>query len=259
MSELGISQIGIDHRRDVGFAVARPEGLGTWSWVHARAPMQVMTPDGRRNCSPGDCILLDPRFPHLQRSLRGGLHTDWLIFAGRGLDAAVARYELPVNQVVTLHTRRGIDGLLHAIAEERQRRPPWWRRRIAQLVDELLLRLGRATRPPDSDDRPDMLGAVREAVHQRLAEHWTLAEMAGRAGLRPSRFGEAYRTRFGLSPMEDLIQARIRQACVLLAIEHQAVGEVAAAVGFGDPAWFSRCFKQRMGCAPRTFAQRPHF
>jgi len=94
-------------------------------------------------------------------------------------------------------------------------------------------------------------------VHSRLDHPWQIEDMAARIGLGINRFGVLYRQRFGLSPGEDLMCERMRRARMLLTTDDKRIGEIALAVGFQDRSWFSRCFKQRVGCSPRAYRLKP--
>jgi AraC-like DNA-binding protein len=43
---------------------------------------------------------------------------------------------------------------------------------------------------------------------------------------------------------------RLRKAKLLLETTNQTVSEIAYQVGFNDPAWFSRVFKEEYGVSP---------
>ncbi len=57
-----------------------------------------------------------------------------------------------------------------------------------------------------------------------------------------------------ISPIELIRQYRLQKACLLLA-KGQQVGEVAYAVGFESPSYFSKCFKEQYGFSPGEYAQ----
>jgi AraC-like DNA-binding protein len=80
--------------------------------------------------------------------------------------------------------------------------------------------------------------------------------MAKLAKLGENRFAVLYREFFGVSPMEDLIQARLHHAERLLTIRHVTVGEAAERSGFRSVHYFSRLFRRRVGCAPSQYS--PH-
>lgn len=56
-----------------------------------------------------------------------------------------------------------------------------------------------------------------------------------------------------LSPLGFIQNIRIKNAQKLLATNNYRISEVAYKVGFGDPKYFSRCFKIEYGVAPSEF------
>ncbi len=66
-----------------------------------------------------------------------------------------------------------------------------------------------------------------------------------------------FKKEFGVSPKEYLLNLRIRQAKRLLREEKQLpVKAVAAAVGFENPLYFSRCFHQKTGVSPSEYRKK---
>src|SRR5690606_38930229 len=132
---------------------------------------------------------------------------------------------------------------------------------VALAVAKLILLLGRGLKEAEDQDagvdvaRRKRLGRVRQHVHERLQEHWTVARMAKLAKLGENRFAVLYRESFGVSPMEDLIQARLNHAERLLTIRHITVSEAAERSGFGSLHYFSRLFRRRVGCPPSAYAR----
>ena len=80
--------------------------------------------------------------------------------------------------------------------------------------------------------------------------NWTVAGMAARAHLSPSRFSAIYRRCFDVSPMEDLIRSRLNRAAWQLANTTMPVGAVAHSCGFENIYYFSRLFHRRFGHPP---------
>ena len=74
--------------------------------------------------------------------------------------------------------------------------------------------------------------------------------------LSPSRFTHLFSEQLGSSPLAYLEQVRINAAREQLLLTGRPVAEVAASVGYGDPVWFARCFRRRVGLSPRAFRQR---
>lgn len=60
----------------------------------------------------------------------------------------------------------------------------------------------------------------------------------------------------GSSPNELLKEYRLNKALQLLKKDTLSISEVAFAVGFGSPSYFSKCFKTQFGISPTTYTDR---
>jgi AraC-like DNA-binding protein len=96
---------------------------------------------------------------------------------------------------------------------------------------------------------PQNLNWITSYLQLHLAEPITVADMARRARLSPSRFAAAFRQNFGCAPHQYLLHLRIAHAQELLSGEI-STEEVARLTGFGDVHHFSKAFKSRTGQTP---------
>jgi AraC-like DNA-binding protein len=90
------------------------------------------------------------------------------------------------------------------------------------------------------------------AVHGAPQDDWTLARMAGIAGMSRSAFAEAFKTVTGTTPAAYLTDWRLTVASTLLRAG-QPQKLVAAELGFSSASSLSRAFRQRFGSAPREW------
>jgi two-component system response regulator YesN len=68
--------------------------------------------------------------------------------------------------------------------------------------------------------------------------------------------GRIFQQELGLSPMEYLNRYRIKEAKALLSQTGASITEIAAQVGFDDPAYFSRAFRKQVGFSPRAYRKQ---
>jgi len=80
-----------------------------------------------------------------------------------------------------------------------------------------------------------------------------LDDVADAVYLSPDHFGRQFKAATGQSPMQYLRQVRIEQSCFLLRNTSLTVDRIAREVGFQDPYYFSRTFRQLKGGCPREF------
>lgn len=105
-----------------------------------------------------------------------------------------------------------------------------------------------ATRPA-----AERVAAVVERLRMDYARAHRLDELAAAAGLSVPHFSDLFRRQSGYAPIDFLLRTRIRRACALLDTGASPIKEVASAVGFADPFYFTRCFRRVMGCAPQAY------
>ncbi|MBO5769308.1 MAG: helix-turn-helix transcriptional regulator, partial [Bacteroidales bacterium] len=60
----------------------------------------------------------------------------------------------------------------------------------------------------------------------------------------------------GLSPVDFVLQIRIKRAIQLMQTRNFSIAEVAYKTGFNDPKYFSRCFKKFHGESPSVFMKK---
>ncbi|MGW0227306.1 helix-turn-helix domain-containing protein [Actinopolymorpha singaporensis] len=83
----------------------------------------------------------------------------------------------------------------------------------------------------------------------------TVASLAARVALSPSRLAHLFSAQTGRTPMQALRDARMRHAARLLEATDLPVGSVAAASGFVSAFHFSRVFRERFGVPPGGYRQ----
>ena len=99
------------------------------------------------------------------------------------------------------------------------------------------------------------LGWAIEAMHGDPAHRWTLAELAGRAGLSRSVFAQRFRERVGETPIGYLAQWRMMLAKDRLADGRETLGTIANGLGYESENAFNTAFRRMVGCSPRRYAR----
>jgi AraC-like DNA-binding protein len=107
-------------------------------------------------------------------------------------------------------------------------------------------------RPASSDRR----ACIRDFLRRQAALRPTLGDLARCLGISPSRCSHVVRSCCGASFQDLLMQERLNRACALLRTSDLRLTEVAERCGFADVHYFSRCFRNRIGCSPGTFRRR---
>jgi len=94
--------------------------------------------------------------------------------------------------------------------------------------------------------------AIRAMEHDTDAAV-SLRELAVEAGLSPFHFLRTFTRITGVTPHQFALRARLRDAALRLALDHDRIIDVALDSGFGDVSNFNRTFRAEFGVAPREY------
>jgi YesN/AraC family two-component response regulator len=128
----------------------------------------------------------------------------------------------------------------------------------SRLREQLRIELMREapTFQAESADEKFML-KVRTIILDRLAdENLNVDFLASEIGLSRAQFYRKITALTGL-PVNELIKSfRLQKAAKLLDQEWGPVSQVAYEVGFSNPSYFTKCFREEFGVLPSEYAQK---
>ncbi|WP_225803249.1 AraC family transcriptional regulator [Streptomyces sp. NK15101] len=156
----------------------------------------------------------------------------------------------------------GLDGashertslLMEELAEEYRCGADGFAGVLRSLLHVLLVR---AARLPGAAARPAPARGIAEEFVRLAAragaEGLSVRECAERLGVSSGHLAEAVRAATGRTPAALLREARTLEAQRLIAGTELSIRQVAARVGFADPAYFCRFFRRETGRTPGDF------
>jgi AraC family transcriptional regulator of arabinose operon len=255
--DLRLIATGVDFRHPAGFRIDRPRGSGDWLFLQFLSPVRLRDALGERSVPAGWCLMHAPGTAQWYGGDGGPFANHWCHFDGVGMALLIRQLGLPIDRAMPVAEGGAIAHAIAALDLERRRAGVHWQLAAAGGIIQLLVSLARAmaaAATATAGAYAEQLGDLRAEVHGRLSERWAVAAMARRLHLSPSRFAALYRTRFGVSPVEDLLRARCEHASHLL---HGGVPvkAVATSCGFASVPYFTRQFRRRFGAPPAAWAR----
>jgi AraC-like DNA-binding protein len=88
---------------------------------------------------------------------------------------------------------------------------------------------------------------------EHINEPLQVSTLAALVNVSPSHFFALFKQQTGSPPMDYFTRLRMRHACRLLGSTGASVKEVAAALGYDDPFYFSRVFKAVNNVPPSRY------
>lgn len=198
--------------------------------------------DPERLALPGDFLRQIPGYNvifQLEPAMRGGRSSENRLRLDRD---ALALAEEQIRQ-------------LHA---ELERREPGYEAAALALLLELIVFVSRRYGNSQAPNQAALLrmGEVISRIERDYASPLTLKRLAAVACTSPNNLLRLFRTATGNTPIEYLLEVRLRRAAELLRRTELPVGEVAARCGFHDSNYFSKRFRMLYGTSPRSYRGR---
>lgn len=239
-----------------GFTISRPKGISRHTFLHFFNSVELLVNGEVITTAPDACIFYTAETPQWFRSI-GPLCHDWMHMSG---DICKSLQALHIPENIPFYPERTefITNIHRDIEFEVLTKPNHYQDYLTAKYQELLILLSRhcgknPPRPLIRASTEDRLRRLRTRVLSQLSYQWTVEEMANLVYLSPSRLHTLYKTIFAISPMDDLIHARIDMAKYRLSSTQNSVSSIAAALGYRNLTHFCRQFKQYVGQTPEDF------
>lgn len=151
-----------------------------------------------------------------------------------------------------------IFGELYAVPEKIKR--PYFKIKIL----ELLLYLEALELPKNTGEKPyfyktqvEKTKAVGQFLSEHVGESFTQEELAERFGIPLTSMKRCFKSIYGTTIGNWLLQYRMNQAAVILqTCRETSVAEIAGRVGYDSPSKFAIAFRKVMGLSPTEYRNR---
>ncbi|WMC91933.1 helix-turn-helix transcriptional regulator [Kineothrix sp. MB12-C1] len=101
------------------------------------------------------------------------------------------------------------------------------------------------------------MNSIRIAIANAPHKKWSIDEMAKSIHMSPSYFQHLYKKLFATSCMQEVIQARLKNACFYLRTTDMSIQSLASFCGYENELHFMRQFKKYMNMTPTMY--RAHY
>jgi AraC family L-rhamnose operon transcriptional activator RhaR len=238
---------------------------------------------GERDLSSGDCLILMPGTWHSYRDCEAlEVHNCCFRPALLHRDLAALSHDMALFAILETSGGAGrgpvelqlqpsnVEEMLNCLAALRclqnEASPT---AHVAQIGHFLLLlsQLSGALKPEErrvweqTAHWPSVIRTAARRMDENLAHSWTLLELASQAHLAPEYFVRLFKAHTGQPPLTYLARRRAERAATLLLATPKSISEIAVEVGWDEPNYFARRFRQHLGISAseyRAQGKLPH-
>jgi AraC family transcriptional regulator, transcriptional activator of pobA len=111
---------------------------------------------------------------------------------------------------------------------------------------------------PESSATTDLFRRFEALLEQNFRKQWAVSDYAAALSITPTHLSRLARAATGHATSHLILDRIVREARRNLVYTNMPVATIAYALGFNDPAYFSRLFASATGVSPRGFRERVH-
>lgn len=208
-----------------------------------------------KNFTAGDAYIVIPNeLETIEADAESPYETYWIIFKGTKTDNVLKYCNLPQHNSVfefneTIECakliKQAIDMTFVSETEE-----AYFMQGILYNILSLHVRHCPEINPPCSS----LASRIKDFIDCNYFNNINLGELALQLNYSRSHLYRIFKTSYGMSPNEYLINLRIEKSKALL--DELSVSETAYSVGFNNPLYFSRIFHQKIGVSPTEYKKQ---
>ncbi|MCM1578112.1 MAG: helix-turn-helix domain-containing protein [Ruminococcus sp.] len=277
-----LTNIGFDHIKSPDFFVSRPKGSEDNLFILLHSP-GIFTVKGEEiKASAGSFIIYSrgtPQFYRADSCKNAGtvitgktVNTDISIKNGTGGFISERFYftctedehreltdmGISFDRVVKTGDTAELSELIRKMCREYYSDNPFKERSLDLYLRLFFVKLGEASakkgvRQPVHCSE---MNRIRSMVYSTAGRMWTAEELAEELGVSLSYFEHTYRKIFGVSPLYDIISARIEYAEFMLSTTDVPVSVICNMCGYRNGVHFLRQFRARTGCTPTEYRRK---
>ena len=199
---------------------------------------------------PGDLVYHGPR-----EDSQNGFTNDWLYISGDDFGELLEKIPLPVGKPFHIGGAFYLAGAIEKIHREKAFKDVGYREMCATVMSEAIIKIYRDYKKNIKLSVSARLAYVRGELMKDYKRSWSLADIAKLSGYSESRLSALYKKEYGISPINDLLNRRIKEAKLLILYGNMSLSEIAEATGFSSIYYFSKHFKKKEGISPREYKE----
>lgn len=144
------------------------------------------------------------------------------------------------------------------VLREMQERKPEYQTACLAYMDIIMVQLMRSasvsmTQTHSRFPTNRQCASVRQYIDQHYKESITLDLLAEKVSINKYYMAHAFKSEYGVSPINYLISCRIREGKRLLAETDLSLSQIASVLGFSSSSYFSQSFRNAEGISPTEY------
>lgn len=183
----------------------------------------------------------------------------WVHFTGSQVKALLKEHNFPFkDHIIDCGTLPEYARIFQNMIQEMQLRKPHYQELLTVLFKQLLITVSRQLQT-ESTLTSYVQSEIEHAIRYFLThynEELNIEEIAASHNMSTSWFIRNFKQYTGMTPLSYILKIRITNAQHLLETTSYNVTEISSFVGYDNPLYFSRLFKNQTGLSPSEYRKQ---
>lgn len=246
------------------FFIHRPNGMkGYMLNLTLKGEGVIRCTDGEFRCVQNEMLLFPPAVLHHYGRAKESTAWDhlWIYFIPRPYWIDWLHWDRNEGQIGRMQLAEADDaqqmsGLFKDVIRWNAATEPLAEAMAMNTLERIILQLFQRQPTSNHHNRDPRIQTVCLYLNEHLADDIRVEDLARMTFLSPSRLTHIFRKEMGNTIYGWREQQRISRACDLLHQTQLSITQIARAVGYEDPLYFSRIFSQHRQLSPREYRKR---
>lgn len=177
----------------------------------------------------------------------------WVHFSGSAVPMLLRSHGILNKRVINVRTKKRFEQLFRLMIANLNNRDKYTNSLNTLYIQELIISIAKEREIISIEERraPEYVKAL-EYIDEHLSDRITLSNIAEYANITTKTLTRHFKKNQNMSPMRYVNFMRIEKAKALLQ-GNNSIGQIASALGFDDPLYFSTVFRRFTGLSPEKY------
>lgn len=252
-----ITYIGHNHVHDMDFEINRPAGSGDYLALVIKSNASFTLNDKILTTPHNIFFLYKEGTPQYYRAYREPFSNDWFHFKlEKGEEDYFTNLNIPFEKPIFLDDTLHLSLIIKNMATEKYAETIYSKKIIQNYMDIFFLEIAKEIKcnhKQNNNSHYDKMSLLRSKIYNKPYEKWSVNGLAHEITLSPYYFQRLYKKLFGVTCMQDIINARIESAKYYLTQTDVTIKYISEVNGYENSEHFMRQFKKITGFTPTAY------
>lgn len=255
-----IYYIGHNHTHDMDFKIHRPNGSGDYLVLLIKSPATFKLNGELIHTTSNTFFLYDKNTPQYYEAYLEPFSNDWFHFELTQDEMSFFKQlHIPFEQPLILTDFPFFSLLIKLMSHEFYGNSSYKLEVLNHYLQLFFIKISEAYQTTFTNQhalRSNQLNLLRSKIYTHPYNKWSIEGLAHEITLSPSYFQRLYKKTFGISCLNDIINARIEHAKFSLTQTDLSIKNIAQICGYENDVHFMRQFKNLTNLTPSQYRKR---